>query len=199
MPQLSVEQLFKDKGPRLGLSWVAGEEGGRRTLGSESLVRPGHGLLGHLNLIHPHRIQVLGAAEIQYLKGLSFDQLQQFLAQLFSPELTALIVCDHRPVPRFLLQPAGQTATPMFTSHLGSQEVINILRLYLFRALGETTTLHGVFLDVLGVGVLITGDSSIGKSELALGQRPSRSARTPCKAVARRCCAISSRCAGWVC
>ena len=168
MPQLTVEQLFKDKRARLNLSWIAGEESARRTLGSDSLARPGLGLIGHLNLIHPHRLQVLGASEINHLKGLNFDQLQQAIARLFSPELTALFVCDGRPVPRFLLQPARQTATPLFTSHLPSQQLINLLRPYLHRALGETTTLHGVFLDVLGVGVLITGDSSIGKSELAL-------------------------------
>jgi HPr kinase/phosphorylase len=168
MPHLSVEQLFKDKREKLDLTWVAGEESGRRSLGSDSLARPGIGLIGHLNLIHPHRLQVLGAAEISYLKSLDRDSLQQAIERLFSAELTAIFICDSKPAPRALLQPARQTSTPLFTTSLPSQQLINLLRQYLHRMLGELTTMHGVFLDVLGVGVLITGDSSIGKSELAL-------------------------------
>jgi HPr kinase/phosphorylase len=168
MPHLSVEQLYKDKHQKLGLEWVAGEESGRRSLGSDSLARPGIGLIGHLNLIHPHRLQVLGSAEISYLKGLDRDSLQQAIERLFAAELTAIFICDGKQVPRALLQPARQTSTPLFTTPLPSQQLINLLRQYLHRMLGELTTMHGVFLDVLGVGVLITGDSSIGKSELAL-------------------------------
>ncbi len=168
MPRLSVEQLFNDKRDKLGLKWVAGEESGRRSLGSDSLARPGIGLIGHLNLIHPHRLQVLGAAEVNYLHTLDRDILQQSIERLFSAELTAVFVCDSKQVPRSILQPARQTGTPLFTTPLASQQLINLLRQYLHRMLGELTTMHGVFLDVLGVGVLITGDSSIGKSELAL-------------------------------
>ena len=168
MPHLYVEQLFNDKRAKLGLTWATGHESGRRSLGSDSLARPGIGLIGHLNLIHPHRLQVLGKSEISYLKGLDRDSLQQSIERLFSAELTAIFICDGKEVPRFLLQPAEQTSTPLFTSPLPSQQLINLLRQYLHRMLGELTTMHGVFLDVLGVGVLITGDSSIGKSELAL-------------------------------
>ncbi|MBA2689556.1 MAG: HPr kinase/phosphorylase [Burkholderiales bacterium] len=168
MPQLTVEQLFSDKHAKLELSWVTGQESGRRSLGSDSLSRPGLGLIGHLNLIHPHRLQVLGAAEISYLQGLERAGLQRDIERLFSAELTAIFIADGKEAPRCLLQPAQQTSTPLFTSPLASQQLINLLRQYLHRMLGELTTMHGVFLDVLGVGVLITGDSSIGKSELAL-------------------------------
>ncbi|HVK56512.1 MAG TPA: hypothetical protein VM532_15975, partial [Burkholderiales bacterium] len=120
MPHLSVEQLFKDKREKLDLTWVAGEESGRRSLGSDSLARPGIGLIGHLNLIHPHRLQVLGAAEISYLKSLDRDSLQQAIERLFSAELTAIFICDSKPAPRALLQPARQTSTPLFTTSLPS-------------------------------------------------------------------------------
>jgi HPr kinase/phosphorylase len=168
MPHLSVAQLFKDKGERLGLAWASGEESARRSLGSEALARRGVGLIGHLNLIHPYRLQVIGKTEINYLKSLDREQLQHALSRLFSAELTGIFVCDVDHVPRFLLQPARQTGTPLFTSPLPSQRLINLLGQYLHRVLGELTTMHGVFLDVLGVGVMIAGDSSIGKSELAL-------------------------------
>jgi HPr kinase/phosphorylase len=168
MPHLSVEQLYRDKRDRLGLTWLTGEESARRLLGSEALARRGVGLIGHLNLIHPYRLQVIGKTEINYLKGLDREQLQQVIVRLFSAELTAIFVCDVDHVPRFLLQPARQTGTPLFLSPQPSQRLINLLGQYLHRVLGELTTLHGVFLDVLGVGVMITGDSSIGKSELAL-------------------------------
>src|SRR3954469_24056183 len=137
MPHLSVEQLFSDKRDKLGLAWVTGEESGRRSLGSDSLARPGIGLIGHLNLIPPHRLQVLGAAEMNYLRGLDRDDLQQSIERLFSAELTAIFVCDAKQVPRCLLQPSRQTSTPLFTTSLPSQQLINLLRQYLHRMLGE--------------------------------------------------------------
>ena len=168
MPQLSVQRLFEEKQERLSLAWAACPEGGNREVNSAALLRPGIGLIGHLNLIHPHRFQVLGLIEINHLKSLAADELGHAIDKLFSNELAAIFVANGLEVPHFLMEKAVATGTPLFVSPEPSPRLINLLRQYLQRVLAESTTLHGVFLDVLGLGVLITGDSSIGKSELAL-------------------------------
>jgi HPr kinase/phosphorylase len=169
MPQLTIQQLFDAKREKLQLEWISGRESGARVMSGDMLKRSGVGVIGHLNPIHSHRIKVLGATEMQYLDKLDATLLKSTLAYLFSPEgSSAVFVTQGLPLGDAMRTQALQSGTPLFTSPETSQELINVLRQYLYRTLAETTTLHGVFLDVLGVGVLVTGDSSIGKSELAL-------------------------------
>jgi HPr kinase/phosphorylase len=169
MPQLTVQQLFDSKRDKLQLALIAGSGGGSRVMSGDMLKRSGVGIIGHLNPIHPHRIKVVGVTEIAYINQLGPEALQSTLTYLFSTEGTsAVFITQSLPVSEAMRQYAQETGTPLFTSPETSQELINVLRQYLYRTLAEVTTLHGVFLDVLGVGVLVTGDSSIGKSELAL-------------------------------
>ena len=168
MPRLSVQQLFEDRRERLGLAWAAGASGAPREITHEMLTRPGLGLIGHLNLIHPLVVQVLGARELDYLAGLDAPAFDATAAKLASGDTFCVIVCDGLAVPPALERAATRAATPLLTAREASQQVINVLRPYLQGELGDVTTLHGVFLDVLEIGVLITGESSIGKSELAL-------------------------------
>ena len=168
MPRLSVQQLFDDRRERLGLGWVAGQVGAAREFTGEMVHKPGVGLIGHLNLIHPLLAQVLGPREVDYLDNLETAVRDQTAAHIVGGDTIAVIVADGLKPPRVLLDAAGKAATPVLTSTEPSQYVINVLRPYMQQELGEVTTLHGVFLDVLEIGVLITGDSSIGKSELAL-------------------------------
>jgi len=168
MPRLSVQQLFDDRRERLGLGWVAGQVGAAREFTGEMVHKPGVGLIGHLNLIHPLLAQVMGPREVDYLEKLEASVRDQTAAHIVGGDTIAVIVADGLKPPRVLLDAAGRAATPVLTSSEPSQYVINVLRPYMQQELGEVTTLHGVFLDVLEIGVLITGDSSIGKSELAL-------------------------------
>ena len=168
MPRLSVQQLFEDRRERLGLAWAAGASGSHRELTNEMLSRPGLGLIGHLNFIHPLIVQVLGASELDYLGSLGETALAETAGRLAGGDTLCIIVGDGLPVPAALERAATGAAIPLLTARESSQQVINILRPYLQGELGEVTSLHGVFLDVLEIGVLITGESSIGKSELAL-------------------------------
>jgi HPr kinase/phosphorylase len=168
MPRLSVQQLFDDRRERLGLAWAAGSAGAARELTSEMLHRPGLGLIGHLNLIHPLLAQVMGPRELDYVECLDSGMRKQSLARIFGGDTVCVIVGDGLAVPPMLAEAADGNGTALLASTEPSQHVINVLRPYLQQELGEVTTLHGVFLDVLEIGVLITGDSSIGKSELAL-------------------------------
>ena len=168
MPRLSVQQLFDGRRERLGLAWAAGMEGGGREFTGEMLHRPGVGLIGHLNLIHPLLAQVLGPREVDYIEALEAPVQGPTVDRICSSDTVCVIVADGAKPPAVLLEAARRTDTPLLTSVEPSQHVINVLRPYMQQELGEVTTLHGVMLDVLEIGVLITGDSSIGKSELAL-------------------------------
>ncbi len=168
MPRLSVQRLFDERRERLGLEWIAGAVGAGRELTGEMLRTPGVGLIGHLNLIHPLLVQVLGPSEVAYLDGLEEKLRVPTAERICDGRTVCVLVCDRATPPATLVQAADTAGTPLITAREPSQHVINVLRPYMQQELGEVTTLHGVMLDVLEIGVLITGESSIGKSELAL-------------------------------
>jgi HPr kinase/phosphorylase len=160
--QVSVERLVADNQDRLQLRWVAGRDGSNRVLTGEAALKPTIGQVGHMNFIHPFRVQLLGAAEIAHLKTLPAGEFASQIQRLFeSGELVAVVVANGEQVPPNLESSCN-------AHHVPSPHVVDVFRLYLSRVLAESTTLHGVFLDVLEMGVLITGASAIGKSELAL-------------------------------
>ena len=166
--QVSVDRLLADNRERLGLVWQGGKQGGSRVLSGDSALKPTVGQVGHMNFIHPFRIQILGAAEAAYLRSLPQDEQDRSLNRLFTPELVAVVVANDEPMPQNLLDRCNAHHIALFTSPQPSPHIVDVFRLYLARVLAESTTLHGVFLDVLEMGVLITGASAIGKSELAL-------------------------------
>ena len=168
MPQLSIARLFEDNRDKLKLTWVAGRAGGAKNLSSEVIKGSSKGLIGHLNFIHPNWIQVLGSTEIEYLNALEPGVRSTTLKEIASRDLACFIAAGSAEIPNVLSDVADTTSTPLFLSPLPSVELMWMLRPYLARALAESVTTHGVFLDVLGVGVLITGASGVGKSELAL-------------------------------
>ncbi len=168
MPQLSVQQLFEDRREKLQLTWVGGHTGASRSLANDALDRPGVGLVGHFNLVHPMLIQALGTRDLDYLNAQSEAARQESLLAICTGETLCVVVCDGAPAPKFLIESCDQHGTPLFLSQKKGRVFVNLLRPYLQRELSEVTTKHGVFLDVLGFGIMITGDSQIGKSELAL-------------------------------
>ena len=168
LTHVTVDTLFHDMAEQLGLHWVAGQTGGQRTLSSETIQKPTLALIGHLNFVHPNRVQVLGCAEMDYLRGLTDAALQDAINHLFSTELAAIVIANGEAVPAMLTDSANRTETPLFASNLASPVLMSHLGHYLTQRLAEATSIHGVFLEVLGTGVLIKGDAGVGKSELAL-------------------------------
>ena len=168
MPRLSVQQLFEDRREKLQLTWIGGQKGASRELTHEALNRAGVGLVGHLNLIHPILMQALGLSDLEYLSNQPLEARNASLNALCTGETLCIFLCDGADAPDFLIDACDRHATPLFLSQKQSRVFVNLLRPYLQRELSEITTSHGVFLDVLGFGTLITGDSQIGKSELAL-------------------------------
>jgi HPr kinase/phosphorylase len=168
MPRITIAQLFEDNQTRLQLAWCAGEAGAAKTLDSELIKDSSKGLIGHLNFIHPNLIQVLGVSEIQHLDSLDSASCVAALQQAATRELACFVVAGASRVPQSLRDVAAATSTPLLVSPVPSVELMWMLRPYLARELAESTTVHGVMLDVLGMGVLLTGVSGAGKSELAL-------------------------------
>lgn len=168
MAHISVAELYKQIRSKLKLKWIAGLNGGDKVLTSGTVTKPSLALVGHLNFVHPNRVQVLGCAEMDYLGNLSILALQQAVANLFSTDLAAVIVANGEKVPQALLDAAEEHATPLFASPMASPQLMELLGHYLAIATAESTSLHGVFMEVQGFGVLIKGDAAIGKSELAL-------------------------------
>lgn len=168
MPRISVQQLYNDNRDKLRLHWIAGDQGGQRSAPVGSLYHPTVGVIAHLNLVHPQRFQVIGDAEYGYLQGLSKEDLDRAIRKLFDGHLCAVIVGNGIPPPPPLIDAANTHQVPLISSPEPTPHLINLMRYYLSQALAEKITMHGVFMAVLEVGVLITGDSAVGKSELAL-------------------------------
>ena len=168
MSQVNVRQLFEDKQARLELSRVAGADGTDRIIDSGEVNASNKGLVGHLNLIHPNWVQVLSETELDHLRALSADQRSGAFRQIEQSGTTCLIVAGTGDIPAELIAFANQSHIPLFCSPKSSVQLMWLIRHYLAKELAESTTRHGVLLDVLGVGVMITGESAIGKSELGL-------------------------------
>lgn len=166
MRQTSVARLFEAQRERLALTHVFGTL--ERTLSvAEDHIWPAD-LVGHLNLIHPARMQILGAAELAWSQRQSREKVAHHLNEIIAAQPPAIIVADGCEIPALLRTICEAANVALVTTPLPAASVIDQLRLYLSRELAEKTSLHGVFMDVLGLGVFITGSSGAGKSELAL-------------------------------
>ncbi len=168
MPRVSVAQLFKENQEALQLSWLEGEHLTDAALDTRHINQSNEGIIGHLNFHHPNWIQIFSRTEAAYLDSMTEAQSMQAFTRLHESGLACIIVADNEPATPALRQFASRMRVPLIASPLPSLQIIWVIRTYLGRALAEFVTRHGVLLDVLGMGVMLTGDSGVGKSELAL-------------------------------
>lgn len=164
----SVGTLFETLKDKLGLDWVGSRLGESRLITISAADNAGTAMVGHLNLIHPNRVQVLGPTEIQYLERLNENLRRDLIDQLFDGMTDLIVVGDGQPIPADIRQRTEATLTPVLTSHQATPQLVSYLQYYLTSLVAEKITLHGVFMEIFSLGLLITGDPSVGKSELAL-------------------------------
>ncbi|MFZ2628213.1 MAG: HPr(Ser) kinase/phosphatase [Rugosibacter sp.] len=164
--QLIVSQLFERNRERLQLSWVSGAL--TRTISATQEYTAPADLIGHFNLMHPGRVQVIGAPELAWAARQAPEKVARHMQTIYDAKPPVLIVADGLEISEAMRQGCEASDTPLLKTPLPAAYVIDTLRAFVARQLAETIALHGVFMDVLGMGVLITGDSGAGKSELAL-------------------------------
>jgi len=167
---ITVDEVFEAQADTLGLEWLAARGAGDHRIDSEMVQKPSLALVGQLDFVYPNRLQVFGRAEIAYLNQMAPRDRRAALEGLFGKGLSALVVSDRerQDPPPEVIEVAEAHQTPLLRSQLSSPQLVHHLHHYLSRVLAERTTVHGVFLDVMGLGTLLTGPSGVGKSEVAL-------------------------------
>jgi HPr kinase/phosphorylase len=166
--RVTIQHLYDALRERLQLDWLAGHEGAARSLIKVGEGAPSRIIAGPLNFIHPNRIQVVGPAELSYLDELSAEARSHAIHELFAAGPAAVVLVESVNAPADLLAAADNNRVALLRSPQVDSRVLDNLQHYGSLALAEKTTIHGVFMEVLGTGVLIVGDAAVGKSELAL-------------------------------
>ncbi|RMH94118.1 HPr(Ser) kinase/phosphatase [Lysobacter pythonis] len=166
--RISAQALYEHLQDRLDLRWLAALDAPERTLVAEDTNARRPSLAGYLNIIYPNKVQILGTEELNWLDGLDARARWEVIEKIVQARPLALVVSKHQTAPEDLLAAAEESGTPVWGSPRRGHELLNLFQYHLARELAPRTTLHGVFMEIYSIGVLITGESGSGKSELAL-------------------------------
>lgn len=165
---MTVRRFFDACQAPLRLELLAGEEGLSREVLGPRVQKSGLAITGEVESTHEGRVQVLGETELTWFRAQSAERAPAIADRFFSLPMSCALVGGGLPVPGLFLEAAGRHGVPLFLSPLSTSELIHEAVRFLEQQFAETTTIHGVLMDILGVGLVLMGRSGIGKSECAL-------------------------------
>jgi len=168
MKGITVQELIEDTGHALEIAVISGLSGVSRRIYNPRIQKLGLVITGYMLYLHPHRVQILGNTEISYLRSLPDDASKKIIREFCTQEVICFVVTRGLKVPQYLLDETERKGIPLLRTRLVTSVFIERITRFLEEKLAPSTTVHGVLMDVLGVGILIVGRAGIGKSESAL-------------------------------
>ena len=166
---VSVEHFYNKHAARLQLKLVVGEEGMGRLIREGAVNRLGMALTGFIKYFAFRRIQLIGKSEVSYFQSLDAPTRQARIRAILDRKIPCIVFSrDNRP-PAVILKEAHRAKVPIFISPIPTPRLVNLITLCLEEDFAPSTSEHGSMVDIMGVGVLIRGESGVGKSECALG------------------------------
>jgi HPr kinase/phosphorylase len=165
---VTVERFYTEQASALGLTLIGGAQGLKRIIREPTVNRPGLALAGFRRYFAGKRVQVMGNAECHYLKSLPHDERQQRYTELLGHKIPCVVFCRGFQPDKPFLRVAEENDIPVFSSPHITMRFINVATLALEMMFAPKGSEIGSMVDILGVGVIIKGESGIGKSECVL-------------------------------
>lgn len=168
MKGITVQELIDDRVYGLEIETISGSRGLLRKIYNPRIQKLGLVITGHMVYLHPHRVQIFGNSEITYLHSLPDEESKRVISVLCTHDVVCFVVTRNLAVPAHLISETEEKGIPLLNSKLVTSVFIERVTRLLEEKLAPSTTVHGVLMDIMGVGVLIVGRPGIGKSENAL-------------------------------
>ncbi len=168
MLNIPVIKLLKETEHRLHIELLTGQQGLDKKIAIPCIQKPGLALTGDVSNLHPGRIQVLGKTEINYISSLDATKQREVMESIGSVDIACIVLTRNSEPPKAMLKMCQERNIPLMKTKLVTSTFVNRATRFLEESLAANTCIHGVLLDVFGVGILLVGKSGIGKSECAL-------------------------------